>query len=303
MNLPADLKVSVRRDVDLSKYCTMRIGGPARFFAEPRTEDELVELVQFAREESIPFFILGKGSNVVFADEGYSGLVITLIHFNDQDIRINRTTSEVTAASGVHLYRLALACRDAGLSGTEFLSGIPGTVGGAVMMNAGFSRFAGQMNEIGDLIREVRVLDEAGQRLTLERSRLDFSYRHSGLEGKIILEAVLQLARRDSAAVDAEIRANFEYRNEEQDLKHPSSGSIFKNPPKPLPSAGRLIDGLGLKETREGGMLVSPRHANYFINAGHATCEDLSRLIKRIQKTVFNEKGILLEPEVRIIRA
>ncbi len=303
MNLPADLKVSVRRDVDLSKYCTMRIGGPARFFAEPRTEDELVELVQFAREEAVPFFILGKGSNVVFADEGYAGLVITLIHFNDQDIRINPTTHEVAASSGVHLYRLALACRDAGLSGTEFLSGIPGTVGGAVMMNAGFSRFAGQMNEIGDLVREIRVLDEAGQRQTLERSRLDFSYRHSGLEGKIILEAVLQLVRRDSAAVDAEIRANFDYRNEEQDLKHPSSGSIFKNPPKPLPSAGRLIDGLGLKETREGGMLVSPRHANYFINAGHATCEDLSRLIKRIQKTVFNEKGILLEPEVRIIRA
>ncbi len=303
MSLPADIKISVRRDVELSRFCTMRIGGLARYFAEPRGEEELVDLVQFAREEKIPLFILGKGSNVVFADEGFPGLVMTLIHFRDQDIRISQATCEVTASAGVHLYRLALACRDVGLSGAEFLSGIPGTVGGAVMMNAGFSRFSGQTSEMGDLVHEVRVLDLEGTRQTFSRNQLEFAYRHSNLAGKIILEAKLVLWQRTTEFVDREIRANFEYRNEEQDLKHPSSGSIFKNPLSPLPSAGRLIDSLGLKGTREGGMMVSTRHANYFINAGGATCADLARLIERIQTVVKREKGILLEPEVRIIRS
>ncbi len=301
MSLPAGLKVLLRRNVELSKFCTMQIGGPADYFAEPRTDDELAEVLQFAREENLPAFILGKGSNVVFSDEGWRGLVVTLIHFRDQDVRFDPDAGEVTASGGVHLYRLATACRDAGLSGAEFLSGIPGTVGGAVMMNAGFSRFPGQKNEIGDLIKEVVVLDETGKRRRLGRDELDFSYRRSNLEGKIILEAVLKLWRRPVEFIEQEIRANFEYRNREQDLKHPSSGSIFKNPSAPHASAGRLIDQLGLKGTSAGGMTVSPVHGNYFIKTGPATCADLQVLISMIQKAVLDGTGILLEPEVRII--
>ena len=301
MSLPAGSKVLLRRNVELSKYCTMQIGGPADYFSEPRSEEELSEVLQFIREENLPVFILGKGSNVVFSDEGFRGAVITLIHFRDQDIRFDQDAGEVTASGGVHLYRLATACRDAGLSGAEFLSGIPGTVGGAVMMNAGFSRFAGQKNEISDLVKEVMVLDEQGERRRLSAVELGFSYRHSNLQGKIVLEATLNLWRRPSDVIAQEIRANFEYRNREQDLKHPSSGSIFKNPSKPHPSAGRLIDQLGLKGTSVGGMTVSPRHGNYFINSGGATCSDLLSLIALIQKAVLNGYGIRLEPEVRVI--
>ncbi len=301
MNLPAGSKVSPRRNVELSKYCTMRIGGPADYFAEPRTEDELSDCLHFASEENLPVFILGKGSNVVFSDAGFRGLVITLIHFHDQDIRFNLDLHEVTVSAGVHLYRLATACREAGLSGCEFLSGIPGTLGGAVMMNAGFSRFSGQKNEISDLVKEVSVLDESGARRRLGRDDLHFAYRHSNLRGKVILEATLKLWRRPQEIIEEEIRANFDYRNREQDLKHPSSGSIFKNPPAPHPSAGRLIDQLGLKGTRVGGMMISPKHGNYFINAAQATCADLVTLIANIQKAVKDGYGIDLEPEVRII--
>ena len=301
MSLPAGSKVLLRRNVELSKYCTMQIGGSADYFSEPRSEEELTEVLQFVREENLPVFILGKGSNVVFADGGFRGVVITLIHFRDQDIRFDPQAAEVTASGGTHLYRLATACRDAGLAGTEFLSGIPGTVGGAVMMNAGFSRFDGQKNEIGDLVKEIVVLDEQGDKRRLSVPELNFSYRHSNLQGKIILEVTLKLWHRPAEQIEQEIRANVEYRNREQDLKHPSSGSIFKNPPKPHPSAGRLIDQLGLKGTTAGGMSVSPKHGNYFINSGRATCSDLLSLIALIQKAVFNGYGILLEPEVRVI--
>lgn len=280
----------------------MRIGGPANYFAEPRTEEDLTETLQFATDEKLPVFILGKGSNVVFSDAGFPGLVITLIHFRDQELRVNQESHEVTASAGVHLYRLATYCRSVGLSGCEFLSGIPGTVGGAVMMNAGFSRFSGQKNEIGDILQDVTVLDETGQRRKLGRDELHFEYRHSNLQGKIILEATFKLWRRPAELIEEEIKANFDYRNREQDLKHPSSGSIFKNPPKPHPSAGRLIDQLGLKGTKVGGMTVSPKHGNYFINTGQATCADLVALIEKIQKAVKDGYGIELEPEVRIIR-
>lgn len=301
MSLPIGSKVSPRRKVDLSKFCTMKVGGFADYFAEPHTEDELSELLHFAAEEKLRVFILGKGSNVVFTDAGFRGLVITLIHFGDQDIRISVETHEVTASAGVHLYRLALACRDAGLSGVEFLSGIPGTVGGAIMMNAGFSRFPGQNNEIADLVKEITVLDEAGRKRKLSREDIVFRYRHSSLQGMIVLDATLRLWRRPQEMIEEEMRGNLDYRNREQDLKHPSSGSIFKNPPKPHPSAGRLIDQLGLKGTRVGGMLVSPKHGNYFINAGQATCADLVELIAKIQRAVKDGYGIDLEPEVRII--
>jgi len=170
-----------------------------------------------------------------------------------------------------------------------------------VMMNAGFSRFAGQKNEIADIIREITVLDETGCKKRLQRDEIDFRYRHSGLQGMIILDATFRLWRRPQELIEEEIKANFDYRNKEQDLKHPSSGSIFKNPPSPHPSAGRLIDQLGLKGTQVGSMKVSPKHGNYFINTGQASCADLVGLITKIQGIVKDECGIDLEPEVRII--
>ncbi len=303
MNLRTDLKSSLRRDVRLSLYATMQVGGPAKYFAEPGSEEELQDLVEFAQQEKIPFFILGKGSNVLFPDEGYPGLVITTIHLDQEKISYDPETARVTASAGMHLYRFALATRDFGLGGAEFLANIPGTIGGALMMNAGFSRFAGQVNEIGDITEEVNVLTLDGKRQTINKKDIIFQYRKTNLSGKIILSGTFQLWKRDKESVQNEIKANFDYRNSKQDLRHPSSGSIFKNPGAPVPSAGLLIERAGLKGFKIGGALVSPRHGNYIVNSGGAKTSDIVQLIQHIQKTVFNATGIALEPEVKIIDA
>lgn len=279
----------------------MQVGGAARYFAEPRTEDELIELVDFARQEKIPWIVIGKGSNLIFPDEGYPGLVITLLHFEQDQIATDVEGATVTASSGIFLYRLALALSNAGLAGAEFLANIPGTVGGALVMNAGFSRFVGQKNEIGDLVEEVTILNPDGGKEILAKEDLQFSYRHSNLDGRIVLSGKLKLWRRRPEEIKKEIRANFEYRNRKQDLQHPSSGSIFKNPPAPSPSAGELIDQLGLKGLCLGGARVSKKHGNYIINTGQAKSSHISELIHKIQEMVLNEKQVFLEPEVRIL--
>lgn len=301
MSLRAGLKVSLRRNVLLSQYTTMQVGGPADLFAEPVNEEELAEALDFARQDQIPFVILGKGSNSVFPDEGYPGLVISLLQFEKKRIVFDTERAFVRASGGVFLYGFVLACRDQGLAGMEFLSNIPGTIGGAVVMNAGFSRFAGQKMEIGDLVQEVTVLQYDGQRRVLSRNELEFSYRRSNLKDCVVVEAGLQLMRRPKDEIDREIKACFSFRNAKQDLRYPSSGSIFKNPPAPAPAAAAMIDQLGLKGTRVGGMMVSEKHGNYFVNVGQAKCSDLVQLIQNIQEKVFHEKGVWLEPEVRIV--
>lgn len=301
MSLRTDSKISLRRNVPLSHYCTMQVGGPARYFAEPACEEELAECLEFVRAERLPYFLLGKGSNVVFPDEGYPGLVITLIHYEKDRLFFDEEKMQVTVSSGTHLYRLSLGCRDRGFGGVEFLANIPGTVGGALIMNAGFSRFPGQVSEIGDLVEEAVVMNPDGTKEALPKDRLQFVYRRSNLEGRIILHAKLQLWRRRPEAIQQEIRANFDYRNEKQDLRFPSSGSIFKNPAPPLPSAGKLIEKAGLKGMRVGGMKVSDKHGNYFVNSGGARSADLIKLIEKVQKTVWDATQIFLETEVRII--
>lgn len=281
----------------------MQVGGNARYFAEPASEEELLELLDYARQEDLPFTILGKGSNVLFPDAGFPGLVITLIHYEQDKMAFDEDRLTVRASSGIYLYRLVLAARDAGLAGIEFLCNVPGTLGGALMMNAGFSRFPGQRNEIGDLVEEVTVLNSDFKKEVVARKDLKFSYRQSHLGGRIILSGLLRLWRRNPGIIGREIRANFENRNRKQDLQHPSSGSIFKNPAPPSPSAGQLIERLHLKGVRIGSAMVSPKHGNYVINLGGARSSDVMALVDQIQKTVFDATGILLELEVKIIEA
>ena len=301
MSLRTDLKSTLRHKVNLSLYTTMQVGGPATYFAEPANENELSELVEYAVTEKIPYFILGKGSNVLFSDEGFPGLVITTIHMDHEKVTVDVEKSRATASAGMHLYRFVLALRDAGLGGGEFLANIPGTIGGALMMNAGFSRFPGQTNEIGDIAEEVCFLDEHGKRQTWKRDELDFKYRRSNLRGKVILSGTFQLWPRDKEEIQKEIKANFDYRNSKQDLKHPSSGSIFKNPGLPHPSAGLLIEKAGLKGFQVGGAMVSAKHGNYIVNAGGAKTTDVLQLIEKVQKAVFESAGVFLEPEVHVI--
>ncbi len=301
MNLREDLKTLLRRDVRLSQFTTMQVGGLASYFAEPSTEEELLDLLEFAKKEQLPWMMLGKGSNMIFPDEGWPGLIITLIHYELGALHFDKEKSLATASAGINLYRFVLGCRDNGLGGAEFLANIPGTIGGALVMNAGFSRFKGQTSEIGDITEEVTVLNADGVKEILARKDLHFSYRHSNLEGKVVLEGTFRLWRRPAEEIQKEIKANFDYRNTEQDLRFPSSGSIFKNPGPGLLSAGEMIDQLGLKGTRVGDAMVSLKHGNYMINAGKAKSSDLVTLIRKVQKSVLDETGILLEPEVRII--
>lgn len=300
MNLSAVTDLKIRRNVALSGFVTMQAGGRANYFAEPTVAEDLSAILQWAQEEKIPYFVLGKGSNVVFDDDGYHGLVISMLRFRSEDLR--RDGNDVIAGAGVHLYRLAKFCCTHELAGGEFFANIPGTVGGAVYMNAGFSRIAGKKNETAGVLKEVRLLNQQGKEQVFKREELVFEYRKSKLPPKsFVIEARFGFQPGSKDAITAEMQANFDYRNTKQDLKFPSSGSIFKNPSPPSPSAGLLIERHGLKGKRVGGMMVSEKHANYFINVGKGTCQDLKTLIEEVQTVIFVSEGIRLEPEVRII--
>ncbi len=300
MNSSAVTDLKIRRNVSLSTFVTMQVGGRANYFAEPTTLEELSAILSWAHEEKMPFFILGKGSNVVFDDDGFAGVVISMLRYRSEELRFER--NEVIAGAGVHLYRLAKFCCNHSLAGGEFFANIPGTVGGAVYMNAGFSRQAGVKHETADVLRHVRILDSHGKERTLTHAELEFSYRKSKLPSKsFVIEARFHFRPGVKDEIAKEMQANFDYRNTKQDLKFPSSGSVFKNPPAPTPSAGLLIERNGLKGRRIGGMQVSEKHANYFINVAKGTCADLKALIEEVQTVIFVAEGIHLEPEVRII--
>lgn len=294
-----DTKLPLRRKVDLSRCTTMHVGGPAEFFAEPSTEEDLIEAIDFAKHEKIPYMFLGRGSNVIFSDFGYAGLIIGMNRFDSAGIHFHPELPVVRCSAGVQLYRFALACKEKGLGGIEFLSTIPGSVGGALAMNAGFSRHHGQKNEIGDIVEDVMILSEDGKKIKLKKEDLSFSYRQSSLRGKTILNASFHLWPRHREDIELEIRANFDYRAKEQDVKYPSSGSIFKNPVGT--SAGRLIDSLGLKGLRVGDAMISEEHANYMINLGQAKSSDFVQLIEKVKKAVLDATGITLETEVILV--
>ena len=298
----SDPKLLLRTDVSLSRYSTFQIGGNARFFAEPAHLNELQSLLAFARSEGIPVLGIGKGSNVLFPDQGFPGLVITFIHYEPKRIEFDPEHFVVTASSGVNLYRLALACRDAGFGGVEFLSHVPGTLGGALMMNAGFSRTPGVKNEIGELVEEITVLTPEGDIRILERSALAFHYRKSGLEGHILLEAKLKLFWAEPEVIQREIEACFSYRNRVQDLRYPSAGSVFKNPESGQGPAGQLIERVGLKGHRIGNAMFSDKHGNFIVNLGGARASEVLGLIHLAQEKVLEKFGVPLEPEIRIIR-
>lgn len=292
----------IRTEVPLCRYSTFQIGGAARFFSEPTHLDELKSLLDFARSKELPVLGIGKGSNILFPDEGFPGLVITFIHYEPTRIDFDAERGSVMASSGVNLYRLALAARDAGFGGVEFLSHIPGTLGGALMMNAGFSRIPGEKKEIGNLVEEITVLTPEGIIRSLGREALAFHYRESGLEGSILLEARLKLYRANPEAIQAEIDACFGYRNRVQDLRYPSAGSVFKNPGGNQGSAGQLIEKVGLKGHRAGNATVSDRHANFIVNLGGARASEVLSLIHLAQEKVLEAFDVRLEPEIRIIR-
>ena len=275
----------------MSAHCSFRIGGPAELWLEPGDERELMETLRFLREMGEKPVIVGNGTNLLVRDEGVRAPVI---HIGEALSNIHIDGERLTAGAGASLSRIATAARDAGLSGLEFAHGIPGSLGGAVVMNAG--AYGGEMK---DVVASVRYLDETGA--LRETADAGFSYRRSRFsdgEG-VILGAALRLTPWDPAEIAARMHELWEKRSSSQPLSKPSAGSAFKRPATGYAAA--MIDGAGLKGFKLGGAQVSEKHAGFVINTGGATCADVLALMAHIQEAVEREYGVLLEPEVRII--
>ena len=284
-------------DEPMAKHISFRVGGAAKRMAFPENAEQLVLLMNFALSCGARALVIGNGTNLLVPDEGLDRLVIDV---SDGMTRIadGGQANEITAQCGASLARIAEYARKKGLSGLEFAHGIPGTLGGAVCMNAG--AYGG---EIKDVVASVTLLDpEAGIR-TLKGEEMQFSYRRSLLSEHpeyVVLSATFRLERGDSETIGARMRELMAKRKASQPLEFPSAGSTFKRPEGHY--AGPLIDGCGLKRCRVGGAEVSTKHAGFIVNTGGATCADVLALIEKVQKTVYDARGVMLEPEVKIVR-
>jgi UDP-N-acetylenolpyruvoylglucosamine reductase len=281
----------VSREEPLAPKTTLRVGGAARVFAEPAGEDDLRVLLQSAAAAKVAVFILGRGSNLVIPDEGVEGLVIALSHKSWASFEL-LADGRVSVGAGLRLKNLCGLAATAALTGFEFLEGIPGSVGGALRMNAG-----AMGGWIFDVVDEVRIMAMDGSVRAVARTAMDVDYRRCAeLQGAIALGAVIRpLSKTDAASVARKVDDYRKKRHESQP-REPSAGCIFKNPPGN--SAGRLIEESGLKGTRVGGAEVSRVHANFMINRGDATGADILELVRQVRAGVMRAKGIDLEPEV-----
>ena len=277
----------------MTKHTSFHIGGPAELMAQPQSEAELQSLLLKAAEAAVPVTLVGNGSNLLVRDKGIRGLVIKLGSML-RDIRVSGNV--LTFGSGVSLAQASKKAAELGLSGMEFAVGIPGSIGGAVYMNAG--AYDGEMSKV---VKSVRVMDAAGEVSELSAGELDFGYRHSALQGsgKIVTSVTVELAAGDKQAI-AEKMADFSNRRiTKQPLELPSAGSMFKRPPGYF--AGTLIDQTGLKGYTVGGAQVSTKHAGFVVNIGGATAADVLQLISDVQAKVFAAHGVHLEPEVLVL--
>lgn len=282
----------IRRDEPLAKRTTLRVGGPADFYIEPANEKDLAVTLKLCRQNAIPFFILGRGSNLLVRDGGFRGAVICLGHPAFAKIEISGGT--MYCGAGAKLKNVAVEARRNGLSGLEFLEGIPGSVGGALRMNAG--AMGGQTF---DAVETVRLMDFGGQVSELSRAAMAVAYRGCAtLKDHVALAAVFKCSVASREEIEMRMKTFSEKRWDSQPAA-PSAGCIFKNPGT-IP-AGKLMDELGLKGTRVGGAVVSAEHGNFIINDGKATARDVLNLIEILKAKAKAERGIELQTEVEII--
>ncbi len=278
----------------MNAHCSFRIGGSADIYAEPSSETELAELLALLKENAVPWLIMGKGTNMLISDEGIRGAVIRL---GERMGGMEEENGLITAGAGVSLARLAVFAQQRELTGLEFAHGIPGSLGGAVVMNAG--AYGGEMK---DIAVSVSCLDSDGNVLCHEGAANDFSYRRSRYtdSGEIVLSAKLRLEKGNGEAIAERMRELMEKRSASQPLDKASAGSTFKRPA--VGYAAAMIDGAGLKGYRVGNAQVSEKHAGFVVNLGGASFSDVCRVMEHVQKTVMYKYGVELEPEVRIIR-
>ena len=289
--LPA---LEMRAREPMREHSSFRIGGAAEVFAVAESEEELTCLAAFCREENVPLLVIGRGTNLLISDDGLRGVVVK----PGEGLSALRAEGEhIIAGAGVTLARLAQFAQQHALTGLEFAHGIPGSLGGAVVMNAG--AYGGEMK---DVVVSVRCLDDDGEIREYPAEALDFSYRHSRFSehGGIILGAVLSLTPGDGEAIAAKMRELMAKRAHSQPLDLPSAGSTFKRPASGYAAA--MIDGAGLKGYAVGGAMVSEKHAGFVVNTGGASFDDVMAVMAHVQSTVREKYGVTLEPEVRIIR-
>ena len=277
----------------MKNHTTFRIGGPADALALPKTPEEVAEVVRFCHEHAQPYYVLGNGSNLLVSDEGYRGLVLQLYR-NFNDIQVNGET--ITVQSGAMLAAVARTAYQTGLTGLEFASGIPGTIGGAVVMNAG--AYGGEMKNV---LKEVTVLTKEGEVLVIPAKALELGYRTSVIpkNGWIVLGAVLQLKKGDQEQILARMEELKEQRITKQPLDLPSAGSTFKRPEGYF--ASKLIMDAGLRGFTVGGAQVSEKHCGFVVNRGNATAADVWELICEVKRRVKEMTGVELEPEVKLL--
>ena len=285
-------RFEVIRNAEMRRYTTLKLGGPADWLAFPRSREEIAEMFDEARQAGIPVTVIGHGSNLLVADTGIRGLVIRV----EKNMRaIRREGNFLTAEAGAMLAAAAAAAAEAGLSGLEFASGIPGTVGGAAVMNAG--AYGGEMK---DILLAADILEMDGTPDRTDAAGLELGYRHSNIPelGRTVLGASFRLLKGDPAEIEAKMKDLNARRKEKQPLEYPSAGSTFKRPEGYF--AGKLIEDAGLKGFSSGGAQVSEKHAGFVINRGDATAKDILQLIQEVQRRVFEHSGVRLEPEIRM---
>jgi UDP-N-acetylmuramate dehydrogenase len=287
------VKCTVNVDEPMEKHVTFRAGGKAAYYAEPTSLDELRAVVDCANDCGIEWRVIGNGSNILVRDEGYKGLIIALgRRFGAVGVSSGDT---VFAEAGALLSRVGSIAADAGLAGFEFAAGIPGSVGGAVAMNAG--AFGGEMS---DIVTDVAVLTRTGAYVERAADRLGFGYRTSDLQrnGDVVVAARFKLEKGDPAAIREQMAQLARTRRSRQPLELPSAGSAFKRPEGTF--AAKLIDEAGLKGLSVGGARVSEKHAGFIVNAGGATASDIIALMDEVKRRVKESSGIELEPEIKV---
>ena len=284
---------NILRDESMCRHTTFRVGGPADYFVTPQSVEEIRGILAVCRKENVPYYIVGNGSNLLVGDGGFRGVVLQIFK-KMNDVRVEG--ERVTAQAGVLLSKVASAAYNASLTGLEFAAGIPGTLGGAVRMNAG--AYGGEMK---DVLKEVTVMTAAGEILVLPAEKLEMGYRTSLVKtkGYLVLSAVIVLEQGNQEAIKARMKELTEQRVSKQPLEFPSAGSTFKRPEGYF--AGKLIMDAGLRGYQTGGAQVSEKHCGFVINKDNATAADVCRLLRDVQDKVKEQFGVTLEPEVKFL--
>lgn len=284
-------KDSILIDEPMSRHTTFRVGGPADFFVTPKAKEEVRDVIRICKEAGMPYYIIGNGSNLLVSDAGYRGVIVQ-IYKEMNEVKVEGDL--VKAQAGALLSGIAAKALGAELSGFEFASGIPGTIGGACVMNAG--AYGGEMK---DVLESVTVLTGEGKIIELGRNELELGYRTSVIakKGYIVLGAVLKLEHGDGEKIKTYMDELKEKRVTKQPLEYPSAGSTFKRPEGYF--AGKLIEDAGLRGFQVGGAQVSEKHCGFVINRDHATAADIMELMRQVQIRVKENSGVDLEPEVK----